>query len=149
MCFYIHIMERRWRILIKFHQKRVSSGAGWSSHVNANDTPPPAGTYSRSSLHREEWKIYIKPSEKSTTHPEGGGWRGPDVRSIQTSRGRPRSQNAPAPQPRRSLAVPEPCSARAPYAHLSQPHRIRDQTKDPVTHHHLPTNFAADTTFQM
>ncbi|KAL4717705.1 hypothetical protein ACJJTC_000854 [Scirpophaga incertulas] len=30
---------------------------------------------------REEWKIYIKPSEKSTTHPEGR----PDVRSIQTS----------------------------------------------------------------
>lgn len=33
------------------------------------------GTYSRSSLHREEWKIYIKPSEKSTTHPRGGGAR--------------------------------------------------------------------------
>ncbi|GBP98274.1 hypothetical protein EVAR_101128_1 [Eumeta japonica] len=45
----------------------------------------------RTSLHREEWKIYIKPSEKSTTHPGGGGrLRGPDVRSIQTSCCRPR-----------------------------------------------------------
>lgn len=36
---------------------------------------PRAGTYSRSSLHWEEWKIYIKSSEKSTTHPWGGGAR--------------------------------------------------------------------------
>lgn len=55
--------------------ERVEGGVR-AAHVNATDAPTPrAGTYSRSSLHREEWKIYIKPSEKSTTHPEGGGVR--------------------------------------------------------------------------
>lgn len=46
-------------------------------HVNASA----ARNQRPQSLHREEWKIYIKPSEKSTTHPRGGS---PDVRSIST-----------------------------------------------------------------
>lgn len=50
-------------------------------HVNAS-ADATARNLRPQSLHREEWKIYIKPSEKSTTHPWGGG---PDVRSIPTS----------------------------------------------------------------
>ncbi|CAH0703631.1 unnamed protein product [Spodoptera exigua] len=60
---------------VSTHLKTARGGVR-AGHVNASNAPAPrAGTYIRSSLHREEWKIYIKLSEKSTTHPQGGGAR--------------------------------------------------------------------------
>lgn len=121
------------------HLRTATRGGVRVAHVNASNAPTPrAGTYSRSSLHREEWKIYIKPSEKSTTHPEGGGAR-TCVRFKRAVAAPALSSSILSSKPRGAAMHGTTCDVRVPRplhsnAHILQaPHQHQAAT-------HLPSN---------